>query len=409
MVKKNKKVIFLTQYFYPDITATGQLLTELAIDLVKFGFDITVYTGQPIYATKEKMPKKEVYHGVKIIRVTTTRFDKNTRLGKVFNSLSFVILIFIKLFFTRNDAPLLIVSNPPFLPFIGWTLKKIKKQKYSFLVHDIYPDIAVKLGYISSNGIITRIWNKINNLIFANADQVICLGRDMKDIVEAKMNNLDHDIRIIPNWADAKEIKPLNKKDNWFIKEYNLENKFVVLYSGNHGLFHDLETIIEAAAILRNNKDILFLFIGNGGKKEKLIKMVEEKGLDNVKFLPYQPKANIPYSLTSADVSLVTLEKGVEGLAVPSKFYSALAIGKPIITLMDEKGEVARVIKEFNCGFNLTQGDTEGLANIILKLYKEPELVDELGRNARQCFEKNFTREKIAREYYDALSSLIKI
>lgn len=406
-MKKKKEIIFLTQYFYPDITATGQLLTELASDLTKLGLYISVYTSQPNYAIKKKMPKYEIYEGVNIIRVPSTKFSKDSKIGKILNSLTFFISIFFKLLFSRNCAPLLIVSNPPFLPLVGWILRKIKGQKYLFLVHDIYPDIAVQLGYLKEDSLITNIWHRINKLIYTNATQIICLGRHMKNIINKKIGNSEKvDIKIIHNWADEDKIKPLEKKDNWFNKKYNLIDKFVVLYSGNHGLFHDLEIIIEAADSLRDNKHIVFLFIGDGGKKNKLIKMVEQRKLNNVIFLPYQSKNDIPYSLASADISLVTLGKGVEGLAVPSKLYSALAVGKPIITIMDEKSETARIVKEYNCGFTLEPGDVAGLVSLILKLSKEKELFNSLGENARKCFESHFSRNIIINEYYKTLQQI---
>jgi glycosyltransferase involved in cell wall biosynthesis len=402
---ENKKINFLTQYFYPDISSTGQLLTELAIDLVNQGFDVNVYTGQPNYGSTDTVEKEEIYKGIKIKRISQTRFDKNTKFGKIINSITFFISAFFNVLF-KSNTPLLIVSNPPFLPLIGYLLKKIRSQKYTFLVHDIYPDIAVKLSYLKEESFIVKLWDWINKKIYNSADQIIVLGREMKNIIESKISNKNGNLEVISNWTDGDQIKPISKNNNYFVKENNLVDKFVILYSGNHGLFHDLETIIKAAKELKEIDDILFLFIGEGGKKQKLIKMVDKFNLKNVKFLPYQKKEELPYSLTSGDISLVSLEEGVEGLAVPCKLYSALAVGKPIINIMSKKAEPALVVGEYNCGYTVEPGNVNQLVKYIETIYNDKNLFHQLSKNARCCFENNFTRKIITKKYAKLLNQL---
>ena len=173
MVKKDKGLIILSQYFYPDLASTAQLLTELAEDLKGYGYNIKVYTGKPSYLkNRTKTKKKEIYKEISIYRVTATRFNKNNIIGRVSNFFSYFLSVFFKLLFQKDRYPLLIVSNPPFLSIIGLLFKKTRKQKYIYLIHDIYPDIAVALGYLKEKSIIAKLWDKINYQVLINAEKV---------------------------------------------------------------------------------------------------------------------------------------------------------------------------------------------------------------------------------------------
>lgn len=406
--KNNKGLVILSQYFYPEIASTGQLLTELAEDLVKYGCKIKVYTGKPsYYGNIKEYEKREIYHGIEIYRLFNTTLNKNSKLGKIVNSLSYFISIIFKLLSSKDRYPLLIVSNPPFLPIAGFLFKKIKNQKYVFLIHDVYPDIAVRLDYLKEDSFIVKIWNKINYIILKNAEEIIVLGEYMAEILEKKYLTVDNiRIKIIHNWADEKIILPLKKGDNWFIKKYNLMNKLIILYSGNIGLFQDLETIIKAAERLKNYDDIIFLFIGDGGGLYKLKEMVKKYKLANVKFLPYQPKEYLPYSLTASDISVVALEKGVEGLGVPSKIYGILASGRAVLGLVGENCEVADIIANAECGFRVNQGDVGIFVKKIKYIYENPEILKTMGENSRRYFERHFTRSQMTRKYYEIIENI---
>ena len=408
MIKKDKGLMILSQYFYPDLAATGQLLTELAEDLVNYGYNIKVLTAKPsYYKNKEKYLKEEIYREIDIYRVSATKFNKNIMIGRLSNFLSYFISVSFKLLFSKNKYPLLIVSNPPFLPLLGFLLKKIKNQRYIYLVHDIYPDIAIRLGYLKKNSIIVKIWNQIHYRILKKAGEIIVLGDFMVEKLKEKYPDLDNNkIKIIHNWADEKKILPIKKEENWFVKKYHLSNKIVILYSGNIGLFQDLKSIIKTAERLKNHDDILFLFIGDGGGLKELKRIAKENNLTNVKFLPYQLKKDLSYSLSAADISIVTMEKGIEGLAVPSKLYGILASGRAVLGIVGKNCEVADVIKDAKCGFRIDQGDVNKLVEQIKYIYNNPQALENMGKNSRQYFEKHFTRSKMTREYYKILESI---
>jgi glycosyltransferase involved in cell wall biosynthesis len=408
MIKKEKGLMILSQYFHPDLAATGQLLTELAEDIISYGYNIKVLTAKPsYYKNKEKYLKEEIYRGIEIYRVSATKFDKNMMIGRLCNFLSYLISVFSKLLFSKNKYPLLIVSNPPFLPLLGFLLKKVKNRRYIYLVHDIYPDIAIQLGYLKKNSIIVKIWNQIHYHVLKKAEKIIVLGDFMAEKFKEKYPDLDNNkIKIIHNWADEKKIFPIKKEENWFVKKYHLSNKIVILYSGNIGLFQDLKSIIKTAERLKNDDDILFLFIGNGGGLKELKRIVKKNNLTNVKFLPYQLKKDLSYSLSSADISIVTMEKGIEGLAVPSKLYGILASGRAVLGLVGKNCEVAEIIEDAKCGFRIDQGDVNKLVEQIKYIYNNPQALENMGKNSRQYFEKHFTRSKMTKKYYEVLEKV---
>jgi glycosyltransferase involved in cell wall biosynthesis len=404
----NHKLRLLSLYFYPDIAMTGQLLTDLAVGLTEKGISVHAITAQPTYQ-KNTAARNESYKGVEITRVWSTQLNKNSFIGKVVNSVSFFVSALMYVLFSTDRSPLLIVSNPPFLPLIGAFSNFFHGSKYIFLVHDVYPDIAVRLQYLKQGGLIHRIWNAVNRLILKRAASIIVLSSTMKHQIERKYNfgmTVTPPIDVIHNWADGEYIKPVPKDANVFLKSVGLESRFVVQYSGNHGLFHKLETVILSAEKC-TDREITFLFIGDGGKKHTLMQMTQDRKLENVVFLPYQKYDMLPQSLTAASVAIVTLEENIEGLAMPSKLYSILASGTPVIALCDSDSSVADIIREAQCGYVVAQGDADGLLRAILSLKADQALLCTFAANARRYFDEHFTYPIALEQYTSVIERIL--
>lgn len=408
-LKTRHEIKFVLQYFHPEVASTAQLMTELAESLVDKGFKVAALVGQPSYADNDKLARNEVYNGIKIERVSSTQFDKNSSLGRLLNWFSFTVLAFLKLLFSKDKTPLFIVSTPPFLFVVGYLLNILQGRRYVCLVYDLYPDIAERLGYIKKNNIIYKIWDRCNKSFFRRAEYIIVPSEAMKDLIDEKVSIPRNDkVKVIYNWADGSFLKPLDKKDNWFSRKYGFTNKLTVLYAGNIGLFHQLETLIEAADKLRNNKNIQFVFIGEGGKKPRLEAMVREKQLDNVLFLPYQDKSALPYSLTSSDVSVVSLEKKLDCVAAPCKLYTSMASGQIILGLVDKNSDVAQIVSRGNCGFCCEQDDVDGVVAMLKKLCNDSALTKTIKLNSRKYFEENFEKDKLIWQYAGVFLKLNK-
>ncbi len=401
---------FLTQHFYPDSSSTGNLLTDLATKLAEHGYNIEVCTSQPIDDIKKKEAKFEIYKGVKIQRIASARLNRNTRFGKAFNLGYFFFRILIKELFSfhkKNNYLYFIVSNPPFLPLVGSLLSFLRNIKFIHLLYDIEPEEAISVGYLSDKKLYIKIWKWSNKFIFRKAAHTVVLSEQMVNTVLEKMKNAKanpekyKEISIIDNWADGNYLKPIDYDKNEFIKENNLQGKFLINYCGNHGAMQRFESIMEVAKILKND-DIAFIFVGDGFKKKSMIEEKKTYKLDNVYFFPYQNRNKLPQVQAASHLSIVHLEKEIEGYAFPSKLYSILASGTPVLAFCQPNSRLANIIRNANCGYVCQHENIQGIIDAINDLKGNNEKIKSYGANSRKYFEENYTLEK-AYEKYDKL------
>ena len=410
-----ENILVIQQHFYPEVAATGQLLLDLCEDLVKTGYKVKVITGNPTEIPQEiqrrNILRKENYKGIEIFRLKNTTFNKYRMAGRVLNYLTFHFLVFFQALFSEKPDLVFVLSTPPFVSFYGIMLKIFKGSKVIYNVQDLFPDLAVELDKLKNKQFIGFL-KKLSELIVRKVDRVVVVGEYMERKIKeellgrtrasvgASASANDH-IITIHNWADGKKVKVLRWENNYLKKRWDLEGKFVVLYSGNIGYLHEFDTIIAAAENLakKGMKEIVFVFIGEGIKKNYIKGKVREKDLKNVLLFPYQPRKMLTYSLGLADVSLVTLEKGFEGMVVPSKIYGILASGRPMIGIIGRESEINEIIREGRCGRIVKIGDGKTLSGAIIEYYKNPQKCREEGMNGRKYFEENFDR-KIATEKY---------
>lgn len=407
---KNNKITVLTEYFHPEEASTAQLMTKLTTALTQqHNFNVDVITSYPNYHNSDQplsVSKRETYNGVCIERILGTRFDKDSLLLRIVNWLTFTLLSLIRLVGGHDDEDaVLVLSNPPILPFVAWLNSKLRGTPYVYLIYDVYPDMAVELGYISENSLIVRLWDYLMRPVFRDADRVVVLGASMESCILEKFKDTTrfdaNSVEIISNWEDGNFIKPLPKGSNDFAQKHDTVDKFTIVYSGNIGRFHELETVIDAIALLekRGQDDIQLLIIGEGARKEKLQQRVEQRNIRNVRFLPFQPLDRLPETLTCGNASLVGIKPGMEGLCVSSKLYSSLAAGKPILAVVDEDDEVARVVREYDCGIHIEPGNADAAANTLQAWANNPKHAAQAGKNARECFEQQYTLRHAVDQY----------
>lgn len=411
MSSSDKEIVLITEYFHPDTAKTGKLMTDLAVGLYDRGLEIRVYTSQPNYHSgdNQRQPQKSVHEGVTVERIRAPQLRQSSLPRRLFNWTSFTIWMSVVFLFSQSEKEreLIFVSNPPILPAFLLFVSKFRGWEYTYIVHDLYPDQPIELGYIRRGGLIDRIWSNVNSKALGEAKHVVALGPVMKDrICDTAGPGFDRDkVKIIHNWEDEKSIKPMEKEDNWFSKEYKLVRPFTVLYSGNIGEFHDLETLVEAAAQFKD-ENVKFLVIGEGDNKETIVEFAEELRILNetVKFLPYQSWEDLPYSLTSADVSVVTVKEGFEGVCVSSKLYTAMASGTPILGIVQPDDDEARIIDAFDAGTHVEQGNVDGIVEAIETWRAHPNRCKSQGSNARVAFEEYFTKDRSVNRYYRMLA-----
>jgi glycosyltransferase involved in cell wall biosynthesis len=315
----------------------------------------------------------ELNKNIKVI--LKAKYRRNRGYLRIFTWLQFFFQSLIYILLNKNNGKILLVSNPPLLPFLG--LLKLNKFPFDILIYDVYPDALSNLGYINSKSLLFRFWDNLNRKVFQRAKRVITISEEMKNLL-SRTASIDK-VEVIFPWVDNFFIKPIKKNDNWFVKKHNLLNKKVVLYSGNMGLTHDLKTVLNAAKKLDNQTNNLhFLFIGDGAQKQKLIEFKIKNKLNNVTFLPFQKPEVLPFSIASADFGIVTLGKGADGLSIPSKTFYLLAAGVAIISISELNSELSNLINKNNCGISVLPSDHESLSYFIinvsdndLKIFKE--------------------------------------
>lgn len=384
-----KNILLLSQFFYPDKTGTGKILAELIFSLDQNKFNTDVLASRQMYGDKTNLvlPKYEKINNTVIYRVFKNFKSKDNLFGRLFNYVSFFFLAVVKLYqlsLAKNKDIIISVSNPPIMPLLAVWLKS-DKNKVVYILHDLYPDIAIKMGVIKENSLIAKFMYKINNYVFLRVDKVIVLGRDMKKYLINQYNLPTEKIEVISNWSTKKDVQ---------IAEKNRNDKFRIIYSGNIGRFHDLTMAVEA---VKDLNDVELIFIGEGAQKDRLMQLSKDRM--NIKFYPFLDDNEYNSILQSADALLVSLEKNLSGMAVPSKFYTYMSIGRPIICISDIKTEMAMVIQENNCGFVVEHGEVDKFKKNLCQLIVTEETRKIWGANALKVFKKHYEKSIIMKKY----------
>jgi glycosyltransferase involved in cell wall biosynthesis len=414
MQEDNKKIklIILSQIFYPELISTGQTLTELAEALVNMDVEVEVVSGPTtIIDQKSAIPKKLTYKGISINRVWGTRFPKLNVVGRIINQASYAISVFLRLLFDRSKRPILVLTNPPFLAFICALLRFLGIGKpYIYLIFDVYPDTAINLGLMRAKGLIANIWDLFNSFAFKYSSAIIVIGRCMGKVIAAKMEKYSLDqiskIKLIHVWCDDALIDSSLGKVNPYIEAWNLQDKFVLSYSGNMGWFHDMETIMCAAKELNSHCNIDFVFVGEGHKKAWMQKYAKQEQLNNCQFHSYVERENLGLSLACANVGLISLLEKQLGLSVPSKTYGYWAAGIPVVAVVPSESEIAYEIRENNAGLVVKPGEVRGLTEAIVTLYNNEKLRKEMGWNGKRSISNKYSLKLAAKAYYDIISEL---
>lgn len=403
------KVVILNQYYAPDVASTGHLLHELATELAGQGFSVKVLTSRPSYGPPETWvdcPMRETLDGVDVRRLWTTRFSKDNLLGRITNYVSFMGQLFLRVLLTsRRDTVYLYTTNPPFLSIIGALVSLVRTHRYVHLLHDAYPQMATWVGTIKRGGAIERAWHLVNRLCYGRCREAIVLCQKAKGLVCETYRVPREKVHVIPNWADGDELRRREKRDSRFAAQHGLLDRFVVMYSGNLGLYYEFETILDAAEKLRDTPFKLVL-IGAGGKKQWIADQIRARGLDasgTAVLLPYVPFEELPDSLSAADASLVTIAEGIEGISFPSKLYTSLAVGRPILALSEPDSELRELVNTQRVGRWAQLGDAATLATSIRGLMESPDECAAMGERSRRLFERAFTKERCAAKYAEVL------
>ncbi len=381
-VNSSMRVCFFNRSYWPDLGATGQLLTELAEDLAAHHqCEVTVVTGYPVRSAAQ-LPSEEVRNGVRIVRAAGSTLDPRRFAGRATNYMTyFASACAAALRLSRMDV-VVAMTDPPIIGLAGLLAARRSGARFVYLCEDVFPEVAELLEDFHS-GLVNGALNQVNRFLLRHADAIIALGRTMRRRLVEKGADASK-VTIIDNWADCRALLP-GGKDNPFSRSHGLHDRFVVMHAGNIGLSQTLDIMLDAAERLRGEPEIRFVMIGDGARRGALEGRAREKGLDNVLFLPYQPRDEMTWSYATADVFLVSLKPGLAGYIVPSKVYSILAAGRPYVAAVEETCEVVELTRTHQCGIVVRPGDGAALAARVVELHRDGGLRKMLGEHAREA------------------------
>ncbi|MCA9030691.1 MAG: glycosyltransferase family 4 protein [Planctomycetaceae bacterium] len=405
------KLLYINRSYWPDSEATGQLLTDLCEDLAD-EFDVTVLVGLPNHVADGMEPPRpgtSTHNGVTIRRVRHTQFGKHSFWGRILNLVSFTLAAFwASLWLPVRPDVVITETDPFFLPLLGRFLKWRYRCRFVAYLQDIYPDIAVAVGKVREGWI---TWFLRRQLVgaYQQADKVIVLSSDMQNL--SQRNGVDAQrLTIIPNWIDTSTICPRGEI-NQFRQQENIDDYFVVMYSGNMGVGHLLEPVLDAADQLQNRAEILFVLIGEGQQKVHLQQRAERLGLKNVRFLPYQPREFLSESLSGADCHLVSVRPEVVECLMPSKLYGVLAAGVPSIALAPADCELSTVVETNAAGIVCPTDNPDNISKRIAaaveKLCDDGEFRRRAGKSARQLAVEHYDRRIVTKQHAELLHGLM--
>ncbi|WP_346893970.1 glycosyltransferase family 4 protein [Clostridium sp. UBA871] len=404
------KILFLTQYCPPEVGAPQNRIFEFAKQLKKFGHEVTILTAMPNYPRGEifeeyrgKKIVKETIDGIDIVRTGIYATKSKDFVKRLRNYLSFTWSSVFNGAKHIEKQDVIITESPPlFLGWSGYVLSKMKKAKFIFNVSDLWPESAVKLGVLNNKAMI-RASTWLEEFCYRKAAAVTGQTKGIVDNIVSRGFDKNK-VHIITNGVDTEFFKKENRSEE-FRESIGIKNKFAVVYAGIHGIAQGLEVLVDAAEIIKEEKEIQIVFIGEGPEKPMLMNKVKEKKLENVSFLPMQDKKDMPKIIASMDATVVPLKKlDIFKGALPSKMFENLASEIPIVLAVE--GEAENLINDAQAGIVVEPENSKEIAKAILKLHKNKELREDLGKNGRSYVMNNFSREAIARKLENILLDL---
>ncbi|MCX6238332.1 MAG: glycosyltransferase family 4 protein [Bacteroidia bacterium] len=347
--------------------SSGYLMVDIVNAYAETGCQCVIVSGLMV---ERNHPLNNQVKRQKIIR-----YNNKTPLKRIFTWGLGTIQILWFIWFKYRKAHLFIVSNPPFAPLLPLALR----NSFSLLIFDVYPDALTELGFLKKSSPIIRLWKKANCIVFGRAKNIFTITEGMKEALKPYAG--ERPVTVVPIWTDNEFLKPLPVEKNPFITKHNLTGKFVVLYSGNIGVSNEVEVLADVAKTI-NRDDIVIVIIGSGAHKKRLENKVKKEGIRNCLILPWQDASQLPFTLSAANLAVVTLGKGASKLAIPSKLYSLLSVGAPILGITDQSSDLHQLIERHDIGCCFAPENKEGIVTYIEHLANNTEHCKRLSTNA---------------------------
>ena len=395
------RLLVFNQYYWPGVEATAYLLHDLCRQLAH-EFDVTVVTGMLDHPSASR--GHSVRDGVEIVRVGSTSFDRRQLGLRALNYLTYLALAAREGLFSAKPDIVLCMTDPPVIADIALGVARRFRVPLVVISQDVFPEIAVELRRLRSRSLISLLRLMIR-FYLRRADRVVAIGDTMRQRLASKGAAVER-IHVIPNWVDTTAINPAPRDNDW-AREQELAGRFVVMHSGNVGHAQNLDALVRSATFLRDIDDLVIAIIGYGARQMELLRLARSLEVDQVRFLPYQPREILSLSLSAADVHVVGLARGLSGFVVPSRLYGILAVGRPVIVAAEDSSETAQLVRRVGCGIVVRPGDPLALASVIRAARDGFYDLDEMGARGREYVVSDADRTVAYSRYRDVLHELV--
>lgn len=405
----HRTLLIISQVYVPDPAAVGQYMHDAAAAMVQRGHRVIVYTARAGYDDPtRKHPRREQRDGVEIRRLPLASFGKQSIAVRLLGGMLFLMQATWRSLFVRDLAGVLISTSPPMAPLAALVLRALRRVPFVFWAMDINPDQMIAMGKVHERALSARLFEKLICMTLRRAAHVVALDPFMADRLNAKVALGDR-ISVIPPWPLENHLEPVAHADNPFRREQGLDDHFVVMYSGNLSPAHPIDTLLDAAAALRDEPRLLFVLVGGGGARSQIEARVAQEALTNVRLLPYQPLEQLRYSLSAADAHLVAMGEAMVGIVHPCKVYGAMAVARPVLLLGPRQCHASRLIAGHDIGWQVEHGDAEGMLGALRAMMQtEPETRTAMGSRARTAIDSSLSRRALCGAFCDLLARHIR-
>jgi colanic acid biosynthesis glycosyl transferase WcaI len=364
------RVLLLNQCFYPDVAATAQQLTHLAIGLSEKGHQVTVIASNRGYDDPAtRFARRETWQGINIVRIQSLALGKHSRWRRAVNFGSFLINCWLRLLLLPRFDVVVALTSPPLISLLGSLFVRIKGGRFFLWVMDLNPDEAIAAGWLKENSVAGKILKSLLRYSLQHATRVIVLDRFMKERI-LKHGVSEERITVLPPWAHSDAVCFDKAGRQAFRERHNLSQSFVVMYSGNHSPCHPLNTLLEAALRLADRSEIAFCFVGGGTEQAKVKTFAAQHKLNRISSLPYQPLEELAGSLSAADLHTVVMGDEFAGIVHPCKVYNILSVGIPFLYIGPPESHVTDIAAQATNGFTMysaRHGEVERVVAHILE------------------------------------------
>ncbi len=382
----SRTLLVLTQVYVPDPASVGQHIHDAAAAMARRGYRVIVYCANRGYDDpSQKYPKREVRDGVIIRRLPLSSFGKASIPLRLLAGTLLIAQATVRGLFVRNLKGILVSTSPPMASIGAVLISRLRGTPITHWVMDMNPDQMIEMGRLTETSFPARVFNALNRMILRRAKRVVALDRFMAERLNRKLP-VDDKLEIMPPWPHGEHLDSIEHADNPFRKRHNPDDKFIIMYSGNHGVSTPVTTLLQAALRLQDRNDLLFMFIGGGMGKKEVNDAIEQHHPNNIISLPYQPLDQIRYSLSAADVHVVTMLPQVVGVIHPCKIYGAMQVARPILLFAPDPSHLSELVNAEGIGWRVTEGDVDGAVKVINQIVATPKpTLRAMGQKARQA------------------------